>query len=116
MSSNIRVLRICEHCGEEFIAKTTVTRFCGDRCAKAAYKARQKEEKIEKSNKETEKTILQPLLDLQAKEFLTIDETCRLLGISRTTLWRIIKQGKLKKAKLGTRVIIRKQDLNSLFE
>ena len=38
MSSNIFVQRICEECGNEFTARTTVTRFCGDRCAKRAYK------------------------------------------------------------------------------
>ena len=27
MSSNIRIKRFCEQCGEEFTAKTTVTRF-----------------------------------------------------------------------------------------
>lgn len=72
-------------------------------------------ERIEASNLETKKVILQPIMELQAKEFLTIQETCKLLGISRTTLWRILKQGKLKSAKIGSRVIIRKEDLNSLF-
>lgn len=115
MSSNIRIKRICQHCGEEFIAKTTVTQYCGDRCAKRAYKARKKAEKIEASNEETRQQIEQPIIELQAKEFLTIQETCKLLGISRTTLWRIIKDGRLKTAKLGTRVIIRKLDLQDLF-
>ena len=115
MSSNIRIKRICQHCGEEFIAKTTVTQYCGDPCAKRAYKARKKAEKIEASNEETRQQIEQPIIELQAKEFLTVQETCQLLGISRTTLWRIIKDGRLKTAKLGTRVIIRKADLQDLF-
>ena len=78
MSSNIRIQRVCQHCGSEFTAKTTVTRYCGDACAKRAYKARKKAEKIDSSNEETKQVILQPILDLQAKEFLTIQETCRL--------------------------------------
>jgi len=57
MSSNIRVLRICKLCGEEFIAKTTVTKFCGDRCAKRAYKARKKDEKIGASIAESQKEL-----------------------------------------------------------
>lgn len=115
MSSNIRIKRICQYCESEFIAKTTKTKYCSDPCAKRAYKARKKAEKIEASNQETKKIIDQPMIDLQAKEFLNMTETCKLLGISRTTLWRAIKDGRLKTAKIGRRVIIRKQDLNNLF-
>ena len=39
MSSNIFSQRICEECGNQFTTRTTVTRFCGDRCAKRAYKS-----------------------------------------------------------------------------
>lgn len=46
MSSNIRVPKICQLCGAEFIAKTTVTKFCGDNCAKRAYKKRKREQKV----------------------------------------------------------------------
>lgn len=116
MSSNIRIKRICQQCGTEFIAKTTVTKYCSDRCAKRAYKLRKRQEKIEESKQETQQIIQQPLLELQAKEFLTIKETCQLVGLSRTTLWRSIKKGQLKTAKIGNRVIIRKKDLEDLFK
>ena len=46
MSSNIEIERICQHCNKDFIAKTTVTRYCSDDCAKRAYKARKRAEKI----------------------------------------------------------------------
>ena len=116
MSSNIRLKRICQYCGEAFIAKTTVTKYCGDSCAKRAYKARKRSEKIEASNEETKAIVEQPILALQAKEFLSIQETCQLIGVSRTTLWRVIKKGQLKTAKMGRRVVIRKSDLNQLFQ
>jgi excisionase family DNA binding protein len=115
MSSNIRIKRICQHCENEFIAKTTVTKYCGDNCAKRAYKARKKAEKMEASNEETKKQIEKLIIEIQAKEFLTIKETCQLLGLSRTTVWRAIKNGRIKSAKFGTRVIIRKEDLHTLF-
>lgn len=116
MSSNIRLKRICQHCSEEFIAKTTVTKYCGDNCAKRAYKARKRKEKIEQSNEETKNLIQQPIVQLQAKEYLTIAETSKLLSISRTTIWRMIKAKRLKAAKVGSRVIIQKSDLNNLFK
>lgn len=115
MSSNIRIKRICQYCEEEFVARTTVTKFCGDNCAKRAYKARKRAEKVEASNQETKKKIERPIIEIQAKEFLTIKETCQLLGLSRTTVWRAIKQERIKTAKFGTRVIIRKNDLHELF-
>jgi hypothetical protein len=50
MSSNIRVNKICEFCNSLFVARTTVTRFCGDVCAKRAYKARKRLEAINESD------------------------------------------------------------------
>lgn len=46
MSSNIRVAKICQHCGNEFAAKTTVTNFVVTYGAKRAYKKRQREKKV----------------------------------------------------------------------
>ena len=97
------------------MAKTTVTKYCGDVCAKRAYKDRKRKEKIDSSVQQTATQVQLPVLELQAKEFLSIQETCQLLGISRTTLWRTIKKGRLKTASTGGRVIIRKRDLESLF-
>ena len=48
MSSNIRIQRICQQCKNEFTAKTTVTKYCSDRCSKRAYKARQKAEETKR--------------------------------------------------------------------
>ena len=72
MSSNIRIQRICQHCGNEFTAMTTVTKYCGAQCAKSAYKARQKTEKIDVSNKETKEIISKPIAEIQSKEFLRL--------------------------------------------
>ena len=115
MSSNIRINKICQYCSNEFVAKTTVTKYCGDPCAKRAYKARKRAEKIEKSNVLTKKKITQPIIQIQAKEFLTIAEASQILSLSRTTIWRLIKKNRLNVAKLGNRVIIRKTDINQLF-
>jgi hypothetical protein len=42
MSSNIRIAKVCNYCGSQFMARTTVTRYCGDICAKKAYKQRER--------------------------------------------------------------------------
>jgi excisionase family DNA binding protein len=116
MSSNIRIERICQHCGNDFIAKTTVTQYCSDNCAKRAYKARQKKAKIQTSNEETKAIRLKPIIELKAKEFLNISETCQLLGLSRWTVWRAIKAGELVAVKVGRRTIIKRVDLDQLFK
>lgn len=116
MSSNIRLQRICQHCGAEFTAKTTVTKYCGDKCAKKAYKARKRAEKLQASKKETKVVKLQPVERLNIKPFLSIAETCQLVGVSRSTLNRMVKRGDLIVGKIGTRTILRRSDVNQLFE
>lgn len=61
MSSNIRIQRICQHCNNEFTARTTVTKYCSHKCASRAYKDRTRKKKVEKSNAETKKIITQPV-------------------------------------------------------
>ncbi len=115
MSSNIRVPKICQFCGSDFIAKTTVTKYCGDTCAKKAYKQRKREQKI---------TEIAPLVAqkkgfnqhiLKEKDFLSISETCTLLGASRMTIYRQIKKGNIMTMKLGRRIIIKRSEIEKLF-
>lgn len=42
MSSNIRIVKVCEYCKKEFMARTTVTKCCSDPCAKGLYKLKQR--------------------------------------------------------------------------
>jgi excisionase family DNA binding protein len=116
MSTNIRLQRICQHCGDEFTAKTTVTKYCGDTCAKRAYKARKKAEKISSSNKETLQVKKQPIEDVRAKEFLTAKDAALLLGFSLRTVYRLINNGTLEAVNLGERLTrIHKSSLDQLL-
>ena len=115
MSSNIRVRRVCEYCGNEFEAKTTVTRFCSHRCNSRSHKLRIKGLKVAASNEETRAHVTQPMESLKAKEFLSIEETCKLIGISRMTLYRQIQNKKIKPRKIGRRVIIKRSEIDHLL-
>ncbi|WP_375582242.1 helix-turn-helix domain-containing protein [Cyclobacterium xiamenense] len=116
MSSNIRILRICQHCGQEFTAKTTVTKYCGEICAKKAYKIRKRKEKVRKvASIPIQKSEFNQH-KIQDKDFLSIAETCELLGASRMTLYRQIKNGTIKAAKIGRRTIIKRTDIEKLFQ
>lgn len=62
---------------------------------------------------------LKPLLQLQAtvtpqqveNNLLTQDETCKLLSINKTTLWKHSKSGKLKKYGIGNRVFFKRSEV-----
>lgn len=118
MSSNIQLVKICDFCGSSFIAQTTVTRYCQKICNNRHYKQLARNKKIEKSNVETkEKIESKPLIILGSdKLFFSIAECSQLLKISRTTLWRLIKDGRLKVTRLGSRVIISKEQIYELFK
>jgi excisionase family DNA binding protein len=118
MSSNIQIQRICQFCGKEFIAKTTVTKYCGDVCAKKAYKARIKSFKVEDSNTQTFQLKCLPnerLIEIGAKDYLNIEESCLLLSVSRWTLWRMIKDGRITATKLGRLTRIKRLDIDEFF-
>ena len=115
MSSNISIQRICQHCGNDFTAKTTVTQYCSDTCSKRAYKARLRAGKVQQGNKETQRIKSQPIEVLKAKAFLSIADTCKLIGISRRTVYRMIERGELITGKAGKRTIIRRSDLEQLL-
>lgn len=117
MSSNIRLQRVCQHCNNEFTAKTTVTKYCSDSCAKKAYKARKRAEKVKQSNKETLEVIKKPIEDLKAKEFLTAQDAATLLGFSLRTVYRLIDKGTIQAVNLGERLTrIKRNSLYHLLE
>ncbi len=115
MSSNIRVNKICEYCLKEFEARKTTSKTCSDNCAKMLYKARQRAVKIEGAIKQTNAIKTKPIEDLKAKEFLSVFETCKVLGISRRTIYRMFDRGELKAGKAGTRTIIKRSEIDKLF-
>lgn len=116
MSSNIRVPKICQHCGTEFIAKTTVTQFCGDGCAKRAYKKRIRDAKVQEIAPVAIQKHNFNQQQVAEKDFLSIEETCKLLGASRMTLYRQIKKGTIRAGKIGRRTIIKSTEIDKLFQ
>lgn len=112
MSSNIRLLKSCSYCGKDFIAKTTVTLHCSDDCAKRSYKKRKRDEKLIKAKSEVAQSIPVPAME---KQFLSIRETCLLLGISRWTLYRLIQSNRLAVFKAGKRIVIQRASIYNLF-
>lgn len=117
MSSNIEIQRICQLCGKEFIARTTVTQYCSDTCSKRAYKARVRAAKVEVSNKETQQIKTQPIEEIKAREFLTVRNVATLLNCSIRSVYYYIENGNIKAVNLGQRITrIKRSELDKLFE
>lgn len=117
MSSNIEVKRICQHCGAEFIARTTVTKYCSHKCSQRAYKARKRNEKVNKSNNEAQRIKQQDMEQLKAKEFLTVREVAQLLSCSVRSVYYYIENGTIAAVNLGQRMTrVKRSEIDDLFQ
>ena len=113
MSSNIRINKICQFCGNEFEARKTTSKTCSDRCAKMLYKTRQRIEKIETANAETLTTKTE---EIKAKEFLTVRDVATLLNCSLRSVYYYIESGNIKAVNLGQRITrIKRSEIDKLF-
>ncbi|MFN4764603.1 helix-turn-helix domain-containing protein [Gillisia sp. Q332] len=119
MSSNMRINKKCQLCNREFIAKTTVTKFCGKDCAKIAYKAKKRAEKISSSTRKYASRVVDPkdrVQELQLREFLSVKDTALLLGCSSKTIYRLIEKGTINATNIGDRLTrIKRTEVDHIF-
>ena len=117
MSSNITVKRVCDYCKNVFDAKTTKTKYCSHICNSRGYKLNQKMKKIETSNTETKSKVSKYVVDINSKDFLTVNEASVLLKMSSKTIYRLIEQNELNAFNFSVRkTLIRRKDIDSYFE
>ena len=113
-TSKFRVLRTCEFCGKEFYAQKVTTRFCSRRCNELAYKQRRRQRQIT----EAEARVLQkPIEEVGNKEFLSLQDTSVLFGITKRSVYNLIYNGVLQAFRLSSRMtLIRRADIERIFE
>jgi excisionase family DNA binding protein len=115
MSSKIEIIRVCEYCGNQFTARTTKTRFCSHTCNGKSYKERLKNEKIESSNRQSQKINI-PIEDLNKKEFLSVNQAAKLIGCSRQTFYNLINTGRVKAVNLKIKkTVVKRSEIDKLF-
>ena len=113
----MEINKVCQFCNNRFVAKKTTTKCCSDDCAKKYYKLKKRNEKIQQSNNDFDKLIKgYDIEEIQKKDYLTIKEVMLLLNIGRTSIYRMLKDGRLTKLEGFKSVRIRKKDFDSLFE
>lgn len=114
MSSNIRINKVCQHCNKVFTAKTTVTKFCSDQCAKANYKKRHKDIRIELSQAHTDQQLAE-IKQQERKnpvtgsvEMVSVNGLSVITGLSERTIFRLIKDPAFPRVKVGKRLLFKK--------
>jgi excisionase family DNA binding protein len=121
MSSNLYLPKTCQQCGNLFTARTTVTKYCSSNCSKKGYKAGKRQLKIEASLQETRVQQLTQQVaatstdSVSNKDFLSITDLSKLIGVSRWTIQRMIKRGQLKAVPFGRKQIIARHQIENLF-
>ncbi|MEO6669285.1 MAG: helix-turn-helix domain-containing protein [Ferruginibacter sp.] len=117
MSSNFQVQRVCQHCGNEFTARTTVTKYCSHKCANAGHKAGVRAAKIEASNQGIQQLKSGNIEHLKTKEFLTVRDVASLLNCSLRTVYYYIESGDIEAVNLGQRITrVKRSALDKLFD
>jgi predicted DNA-binding transcriptional regulator AlpA len=114
MSSNLELRRICQHCGKNFIAKKTSTKFCSLPCGQRNYKVRQRMNKIETLNRRAKSTTLlidkaegrtldieQGLIDIKALAYFT--------SMSERLIFNLMKDPAFPRLKIGRKVLFEKK-------
>ena len=116
--SNIRIKKICEWCGQEFVAQKVTTKYCSHRCANLAYKQAIRAKRIQQEEQriqivKTEK----PLMDIKDKEYLSIAQAATLLGLSLQAVYKMIYTGHLTAYKLSSRLsFVRQSDIKEMLK
>ena len=113
-SSNIKIKRVCEWCGNEFYAQKTTTRYCCKKCNERAYKRNLRINQVKSEEARSAEQSIQPIKD---KDYIDTLEASRLLGTSRMSIYNLIYTGKLKAAKLSSRMtFVKRADIDTMLD
>lgn len=109
-ASKYKLERKCEICGSLFLAKTVYSKYCSRHCSEAAYRAKKREEKKEQQRQKLADKVPQD------RPYISIAEAVVLFGISRDTIYRLIRKGNLPAINLGERLTrISRAHIESMF-
>ncbi|MBD0374537.1 MAG: excisionase family DNA-binding protein [Flavisolibacter sp.] len=112
-STNIRILKNCTFCSQQFVAQKISTQYCSHRCAAKAYKIRMRKSVVAVTEAKEQlvrntKTVIteNDIKVIQAKQYLTLKEAAILLNVAPLTLRRWIFAGRIISNKVGKKHII----------
>ena len=116
--SNIRIKKICEWCGQEFVAQKVTTKYCSHRCANLAYKQAIRAKRIQQEEQRIQIVKSEkPLMDIKDKEYLSIAQAATLMGLSLQAVYKMIYTGHLVAYKLSSRLsFVRQSDIEEMLK
>ena len=95
--SKLKIPKVCECCGKPFEAKTVTTRFCSHSCATKSGRERKKKKLLLDQMKDK-------IAEVQARPYISVSEASVLFGISKDTIRRLIKAGRIPAVNFGKRL------------
>ena len=108
--------KICVFCQEAFQARKSTTLYCSHKCAQRAYKENKRQEKLLQNKEEMKGEMTASVLAIQAREVLSVEQVCLLLGISRWTVIRMYKSNKIRTITIGRRRLILRIEIDKLLK
>ena len=109
-ASKYKIERKCEICGKTFLAKTVYSKYCSRTCTCAAYRNKKREEKREQQRIEQASKIP------ESRPYISVAEAVTIYGVSRDTLYRLIKSGTVPAINMGQRLTrISRAHLETMF-
>ena len=100
----MKLPKVCEHCGKAYEAKTVTTRFCSQACNSASIRLRKKQVLEEERKQQILQDNTATIAEIQTRPYISIAEVVVLFGISKNTIHRLIKAGKIPAVNLGERL------------
>ena len=105
----MRQVRKCKFCGEEFVAKSGMQKYCCEECQTKAKEARKKRQ-------QDFMNAVEPVIGLQNQEYLTFAKAAILMGCSRQYVYKLVNEGKLAASRISSRMaFIRKADIEKML-
>ena len=109
-SAKFEIKRKCKCCGATFLAKTLDSLYCSRKCSQKAYDQRM----AEKKKVEQLSAIVTQIPD--ARDYISVQEAVAIFGISKDTIYRLIRKGKISAINIGERLTrISKSKMEEMF-
>jgi hypothetical protein len=116
MSSNLKIQKECEFCGNVFTARTLYTRYCSKSCNNKHYKQLLADKNLTNTtSKKFIEVLPTEIFPNTKQDYYEIKEAAHIMRVSLRTLYRLIAIKKLKKKKILSRTVILKKDIKSFF-
>jgi len=114
--SKLKIPKVCEFCKQPFEAKTMFTRYCSRACVLKGDKQKQKDQLAQTKKQAVAAEKSNIIAEIQSRPYISVKDATQLFGISRNTIQRLIKSGKIPALNLGERLTrISRVHLEAMF-